>query len=175
MTAHRSHPPVSDASGVSIPGILLDFLSRATVAVAATRDHNLVPRVRYGCGWRAEPGAQVLRIMVQQSHCDGLVEALADNGEFAVTIEEIGPHETYQFKGQVVDTEPCNATDIEFVSQARERFVQAVRRIYDIPEAGIRAYFQWPGLTVRLKVREIFVQTPGPGAGRRLVPREEQP
>jgi hypothetical protein len=155
--------------------VLLEFLGRATVAVCATRDARLVPRVRYACGWRAEPDSRVLRVMIQEAHCAGLTESLAENGELAVTIEEIGPHEAYQFKGTVLEAQPCSEGDLAFVAQVRERFVQAISRIFAIPDDAIRAYFQWPGVALRMQVREIFVQTPGPGAGRRLVPPEERP
>jgi hypothetical protein len=36
----------------------------------------------------------------------------------------------------------------------------------------LRRYIPPPELVVRLRIREIFLQTPGPGAGRRLVPPE---
>jgi hypothetical protein len=47
-----------------------------------------------------------------------------------------------------------------------------IHSIYAIPEPVVLAYYERPGLTVRLRVREIYVQTPGPAAGRRLVPAE---
>lgn len=152
--------------------MLLDFLERATVAFAATRDANLVPRIRYVCGWRHEPGGEILRCMIEERHCDGLAESLADNRMFAVTIEEIGPHETYQFKGDVVETQAPTPADLAVVERARERLVRMIHSIYAIPEPVVLAYYERPGLTVRLRVREIYVQTPGPAAGRRLVPAE---
>ena len=37
---------------------------------------------------------------------------------------------------------------------------------------ALRAFVQSPVLAVDVEVREIYVQTPGPGAGARLVPGE---
>jgi hypothetical protein len=110
--------------------------------------------------------------MIEERHCDGLAESLADNRMFAVTIEEIGPHETYQFKGDVVETQAPTPADLAVVERARERLVRMIHSIYAIPEPVVLAYYERPGLTVRLRVREIYVQTPGPAAGRRLVPAE---
>jgi hypothetical protein len=44
----------------------------------------------------------------------------------------------------------------------------------DAPEPLLNAYIQPPGLAVEFEVHEVFVQTPGPGAGARLAPPPEQ-
>jgi hypothetical protein len=103
-----------------------------------------------------------------------LVNSLEDNGEFALTIEEFPSHETYQFKGRYLSHRPVQAPDLEVVDRIRARFVQAVRQIYvDAPDYILNAYIQPAVLAVEFEVREIFLQTPGPGAGSRLVPRVE--
>lgn len=159
--------------GVEIPGVLLGFLDRATVAVCATRDGQLVPRIRYVCGWRVEPGNRILRCAIQDRGLVGLEESLRDNREFAVAIEEIGPHETYQFKGEVVELVPCDEQDRAVADAARAKFTRSLSSYYSLPDSTSRAYFGEPGRTARVAVREIFVQTPGPGAGVRLVPPPE--
>ena len=40
----------------------------------------------------------------------------------------------------------------------------------EIPEQLIRDYMAEPALAVEIRVEEIFLQTPGPGAGTRLAP-----
>jgi hypothetical protein len=68
---------------------------------------------------------------------------------------------------------PAVAADAEIAERVRERFVRGV-----LPLAGegaeplLRAFVQPPVLAVDIEVREIFVQTPGPGAGARLVEGE---
>jgi hypothetical protein len=52
--------------------------------------------------------------------------------------------------------------------------VKSVRPIFsDAPEALLNALIRAPALAVEFEVREIFMQTPGPGAGARLVPPVE--
>ena len=52
---------------------------------------------------------------------------------------------------------------------------EIVRRAYaDAPEDMLMAFFDRPGLAVEFEVREIYLQTPGPGAGTQLVPSLEQ-
>ena len=100
----------------------------------------------------------------------GLLESLRDNGEFTLTIEEIGPHETYQFKGTFVDAGPSTSADLKVFEGLRDRFGTVVSSKFGLPEEMCRAFTTRPSVTVRFRVREIFAQTPGPGAGRRLVP-----
>jgi len=40
----------------------------------------------------------------------------------------------------------------------------------ELPEQLLRDYMLEPALAVEIQVEEIFLQTPGPGAGTRLVP-----
>jgi hypothetical protein len=99
------------------------------------------------------------------------VESLEDNGNIAVTVEEFPSHETYQFKGRSLRRRPLEHEDVEIVDRIRERFVRGVRPIYsDVPENLLTAVILKPRLAVEFEVLEIYLQTPGPGAGTRLVP-----
>ncbi|MBM2823880.1 MAG: hypothetical protein HW413_2626, partial [Thermoleophilia bacterium] len=42
-----------------------------------------------------------------------------------------------------------------------------------VPEGIVGAFISTPGLAVEFEVFEIYLQTPGPGAGTRLVPPAE--
>ena len=54
-------------------------------------------------------------------------------------------------------------------------FVKSMRHAFaDAPEHVLQAYILNPSLAVEFEVREVFVQTPGPGAGTRLVPPPER-
>ncbi len=166
--------PAKPKGSVQIPGVIVQFLSQATIGMAGTRDASLVPRIRRVSGWRVEPDQETIACTIPEGYTGGLLESLRDNGEFTLTVEEIGPHETYQFKGTYVDAGPCTAPDLSAFEGLRDRFGSVVHSLYGIPEKACRAYIARPSVTVRFRVREIFVQTPGPGAGRRLVPAEEK-
>ena len=158
-----------------IPGTIMEFLNEeATVAVAGTRDRNLVPHVHRVSGWSADPDGQAISCLIADAYTGELVSSLEDNGQFAVTIEQLGPHKTYQFKGDYVDSRPVTDADLIVFDLARARFAAAVHRFFGLPADLAAAYFLLPSLVVRFTVREIFLQTPGPGAGQRLVPPEEQ-
>ncbi len=157
-----------------VPGVMVGFLERASVAMASTRDSKLVPHLHVVSGWVVEDDRQTVRCLIARGFTDRLIDTLEDNGQFALTAEVIGPHETYQFKGRYVGAQPVDATDRPVWQACQERFVMAVQRLYrDAFSADdLRARCPAPELAVRFRVEEIFVQTPGPAAGHRLYPAE---
>ena len=157
-----------------IPGVMVNFLGRASVAVASTRDERLVPRIHFLSGWSVDAERAHVTCLVPAAFTGGLDETLARGGELAMTAEVIGPHETYQFKGSLVDARRLVEADRDVYESCRGRFVEAVMRHLPgrFTEEALVVRVREPALAVRFAVREIFVQTPGPAAGRRLYPVE---
>jgi len=155
-----------------IPGVIARFLDAASVAAASTRDRQLAPHLYMVSGWRAAPDQSEMRLLFGRSMLDQLKFDLQDNGRLAVTVERIEAHETYQFKGRVLDFVPLKPEDRDLHLACRSRFVKAVRLEFDIAEEILARHIPEPAAALRLDVAEIFIQTPGPQAGVRLVPRE---
>jgi len=156
-----------------IPGKIVRFLDRANVSHAGTRDRNLVPHGHRVSGWRLGADGRTLIVLLPEGARAHLLESLEDNGQFAVTLEEYPAHETYQFKGRYVRHRPVDGEDIEVADRLRERFLNSVIQFFGESAASpVRAFSQRPSLAVEFLVDEIYVQTPGPGAGARLFPAE---
>jgi hypothetical protein len=114
-----------------IPGRILRFLEQqANLAFAGTRDRDLVPRGHRVAGWHVSADGRALTALIAEHFTEGLLEALADNGEFALTVEEFPSHETYQFKGRYRSHRPLQEEDDATVDRLRERFVNRVRPLY---------------------------------------------
>lgn len=165
-------------SATVIPGLLQRFLERASVGIGCTRARDLTPRVHYVSGWQVDPDQRSIWGYVPKIFEPGLGEAAAEKGPFALTVEHIGPHETYQFKGRLAELRPATEADRAVAARCRERFSAAVRGL--LPhladkDAALRSYIAEPAVAVRLAVREIYVQTPGPGAGSLLATLEGPP
>jgi hypothetical protein len=144
------------------------------VAFAGTRDWNLVPHGHRISGWDVGADGRTLTALISAPVTSDLLESLQDNGQFALTVEEFPSHETYQFKGRYLRHRPTVPEDFVCVSGIRDRFVKGLRHAFsDAPEDLLGAFVNRPGLAVEFEVREIYVQTPGPGAGTRLVPSVE--
>jgi hypothetical protein len=161
---------------ITMPGRILRFLEHhANIAFAGTRSRELVPCGHRVSGWFVDAGGRTLTALIAEHFTTNLVESLRDNGELAVTVEEFPTHETYQFKGRYLRHRSVVPEDIAVVDRIRDRFLKGLRHVYsDAPELLLDAYFQAPALAVEFEVCEIFVQTPGPGAGARLVPPAER-
>jgi hypothetical protein len=160
-----------------IPGKIIRFLEdHANVAFAGTRDRHLVPYGHRVSGWRIAPDRRTVTALIPQHFVARLVDSLEDNGEFALTVEEFPSHETYQFKGRYLRHRPPDQQDQEAVDVIRKRFVNRVRPLNpDAPERIWPAFIVKPSMAVDFEVLEIYLQTPGPGAGTRLVPPVEVP
>lgn len=155
-----------------IPGMLIEFLDRASVGIASTRSRALVPTVHFLAGWRVVDNGEVIECLVARGFTEGLEENLADNGRLTLTAEVIGPHETYQFKGTSVGIRQAGAADVPIHEACRRRFFDACRKYYagQFRDEDVRAKVGPPAVAVRLRVSEVYVQTPGPAAGKRLFP-----
>ena len=93
------------------------------------------------------------------------------NGELAVTVEEFPSHETYQFKGHFLQHRGIQDDEVEIVDRIRRRFVKSLRPMYPgAPEDVLNAFVSPAAMAVEFEVLEIYLQTPGPGAGTRLIP-----
>lgn len=161
----------------SLPGVLVHFLDRATVGLAATRDADLVPRIHWLSGWRLDADGRSLWALFAREFADGLPQAKDGNGRLAVTLEQIGTHECYQFKGRILDLRPSTAEEQATADLCRERFVVAVSSFVKALAGQheiLRRYFLKPAVAVKLGVQDVFLQTPGPGAGS-LLARLEDP
>jgi hypothetical protein len=127
------------------------------------------------CGWQVDGAGRTLTIFVPQVSEAPLVGALLDDSPIAVTIEEVGTHETYQIKGRYLSHRPVLPAEIEIANRARERFARGLRSLYpdDRLAAALKASIPTPSVAVEVEAQEVFVQTPGPGAGSRIAPPSE--
>jgi hypothetical protein len=166
---------VEKKEAVMIPGRLVRFLEQyANLAFAGTRDGNLVPYGHRVSGWRVGGAGRTLTAFISEQFTARLIESFENNGELALTVEEFPSHETYQFKGRYLRHRPLQPEDVEIVDRIRMRFVKSVHPLYaDAPEDLLKAFILKPCVAVEFEVSEIYLQTPGPGAGARLVPAEE--
>ena len=159
-----------------IPGKIVRFLAEyANVAFAGTRNRHLVPYGHRVSGWRVGADHRTMTALIPEPFTRRLIDSLEDNGEFAVTVEEFPSHETSQFKGRYLRHRPPDREDLEALNTIRKRFVKSVRPLYaDAPENIWNAFIMKPSLAVEFDVIEIYLQTPGPGAGTRLIPPPEE-
>jgi hypothetical protein len=165
----------SPPGSVMIPEKIVRFLEqRANVAFAGTRNRDLVPSGHRVSGWRIGADGRTLTLFSPEPLTAGFLESLQDNGALALTVEDFPAHETYQFKGRYLLHRPVHGEDLAIVDRIRERFIKNMRAIFPVLPVGlVGAFTSKPAFAVEFEVSEIYVQTPGPGAGARIVPPAE--
>jgi hypothetical protein len=156
-----------------VPENIVRFLEGAIVAMAGTRDGNLVPHAHRVTGWHIAPDRKTMTCLIPETFTKHLAPSLKDNGQLALTVCEVPSHETYQFKGDHVESRPVSGADLAVYERCRERYAARLGELYGLATETSQAYFPCPSVAVSFAVREIYLQTPGPGAGRRLVPGED--
>lgn len=154
-----------------IPDSIRQFLSGPHTATAGTRDAELIPHVHKVFGWRIENDDDVT-FFVPAFGASHLERDIADNAEIALTIADTVSAECYQLKGKVSSVGQPSAGDLDSFADYKHRLTRLLVDKLGYPEPVIELFVQPPVLHVRFRVREIYLQTPGPDAGKRLVPEE---
>lgn len=152
------------------PAILA--LIKGPVAMSvATRDTALVPSLchAYGCRWLVKE--QVLRLFVLAGEAQPLLADLAANGEIAAVFSDVRSFRSLQIKGNDGRAVPFDALDArERLRHYRQTSAELVA--LGFPEGPAQGYFSAPEtgpfVTLAFRPRDVFQQTPGPGAGQRL-------
>ena len=151
-----------------IPARIVEFInSEVDMGMVGTRDAANRPRAHRAFGLIASEDGKRLRALIPRFSLEGLAEAIAENGQVAISAGNTVSHETYQMKGKAsAPTEPSEA-DVAMFAEYTERIVRAGVAI-GMPEELLRAIIQPPERVITLEVETIFLQTPGPGAGQPL-------
>jgi len=156
-----------------IPNKVIRFLEeRANLGFAGTRDAALVPSGHRISAWQVDAAGRALTAFMRPFSEARFVESLRENGAIAFTIGEVTTHETYQIKGRYMSHRPVQGVEAELADRVRDRLAKTLRALYhdERIDPFVRASIPTPTLAVAVEVTEVFVQTPGPGAGERIAP-----
>jgi len=76
-------------------------------------------------------------------------------------------HRSLQLKGTVKRVGLAEPSALPTIEAYLETFA-SVLEVVGMPPELVRMVSHWPAFAVELEIEELFVQTPGPGAGNRL-------
>lgn len=150
---------------------LRQLIQSGVSTMVGTRDQELVPECVRAVGSVVALDGLRLTVFLPARSAARSVANLRANGEIAVTFSEVPTHRTRQVKGRAVFVR--DATEAE--SAIMERYIAAFGAELDIvgmPPSVSRRLAYLPAHAVEIEVREVFDQTPGPGAGARLAASE---
>ena len=153
-----------------IPDRVIEVLGGPAFVQIGTRDAGLRPAHTMAVGARVHDDRRTITVFVPAARAPRLVADLADNGRIALGVS-LASHEAYQLKGAYLASRPTDAEDRARQEAYRKELLAAVLEA-GYPDAIGRPLTQGfaytPGIAITFRVEEVYLQTPGPGAGNRL-------
>jgi hypothetical protein len=153
-----------------IPDRVVELLHGPAYMQIGTRDDGLRPSHIFAAGAVVHDDRQTVTVFVPTARSVHVLRDLTGNGRIALGVS-LASHEAYQLKGTYISSRPTN--DAERARQEVYRaalLASALEAGY--PEAIARPMTQGfaytPGVAITFRAEEVFLQTPGPGAGTLL-------
>jgi hypothetical protein len=146
---------------------LVDFLESGVSILVGTRDAALRPACMRAMGVRIDGAASMLTLHLPEGTAARTLANLRDNKMIAITFSRPTNNRSIQLKGICTDLRPSRDEERTVVECYRAAFLEQLE-IIGLPRAVSRRMASWPSVAAVVRVTDIFVQTPGPGAGRRF-------
>ncbi len=135
--------------------------------VIGSRDEQLRPEGLRAFGASVRPGAGTVAVYLQAKLADRTRKNLEANGAVAVTFSRVLDHYSVQIKGRALAIRAATAEDEAMSDRYLVAFAEQLA-FAGLPRSVIRRIRTRPGLVVEVEPLELFLQTPGAGAGRRV-------
>jgi hypothetical protein len=147
---------------------VVEFIHGGVAVGVATRDDDLRPEFARGWGPEVSADGRSLTLCVSAPEGSRMRANLERNGAVAVGFSPPTIARAVQVKGVATRVGEPEAADLERVERHFRSFVAEAERIGAPAELSQRMFVR-PGLVaVQFSIDEVFDQTPGPTAGRRL-------
>lgn len=154
----------------TIPEDLVDFLEGGVSILVATRDAQSMPEVARGVGASISRDRTKVTIFLHEEWGAKALANLASNGEIAVGFSRPLDNFAIQLKGKVSETVPSAQLARTVADRYHASYSEQLYMV-GFPRSTTKRFRVWPSTAVTFEVRDIFVQTPGPDAGKPLEAR----
>lgn len=146
---------------------LATFVESGLSILVGSANRRLVPTAMRAVAARVEPDREHLVVYIADATGQRTLADIRENPRLAVTFEKPTTHRGVQIKGAVVDVRPGPEKAPEHVLRQREGFAGELEAV-GLSKRLTRRLALEPFHEIRVRIEALFVQTPGPGAGRRL-------
>ena len=147
---------------------VVEFIHGGVAVGVATRDDDLRPQFARGWGPEVSADGQSVTLCVAAPEGSRMRANLEQNGAVAVGFSPPTIARAVQLKGVATVVGEPDAADLERVERHLRSFVAEAERIGAPPELARRMFVGAGLVAVQFSIDEVFDQTPGPTAGRRL-------
>lgn len=179
MPAAPEQPPSPSASSTppsaplaALPADLRALIEGPAILHLGTRGPDLTPSCVLAFGLRDHGDDRQVTVFVPAKLAGPPLADLRDNGQMALSVIRPTNNHAIQLKGLWLGERRTDDGDRAFVERYREQLTREMGLV-GVPRSVWRRVAWWPSVALVMDVREVFVQTPGPGAGRRC--QEESP
>ena len=153
-----------------IPERVVEVLHGPAFMQIGSRNEALQPVHTYAVGAMVHDDRRTVTVFIPTARSERVLRNMRENGRIALGIALVS-HEAYQLKGTYVSSRPT--VDADRVRQEAYRvalFASALEAGYPEPIARPLALGlnYTPGVAITFRAEDVFLQTPGPGAGTLL-------
>ena len=153
-----------------IPERVVEVLHGPAYMQAGTRDAKLCPAHTLVIGAVVHADREHVTFFVPENRSGEILANLKDNARVALTVGLV-THEGYQLKGAYVSSRSTDAKDLAVQEIYRAKlYSTTLQGAY--PEQIARpltlGFTYQPGVAITFRVEEVFLQTPGPDAGKKI-------
>lgn len=146
---------------------LASFFEGGIAVVVATRDADMRPQITRAWGAGVAADGSALTICVTAAEGSQTLGNLRANGAIALTFSSPTTYRTVQSKGVVTDLCEPGEHDLARRDEHLEDFLDQGEQV-GIEQRLARRLVRGEAVAVTVALRELYEQTPGPGAGTRL-------
>lgn len=147
---------------------LIAFVHGGVAVSVATRDAELRPTFARGWGPLVADDGQTVTVCVTAPLGSATRANLEENGAMAIGLSPPTIARALQVKGSAVELREPSPAQLERAERHLEAFSAEARTLGYPPELVRRLYSPLDFVSVTLSIDEVFDQTPGPSAGKRL-------
>jgi hypothetical protein len=145
---------------------VIELMTSGVISLG-TRDAALQPECVPVMGARPHRDRTALTIFVPRALAAPTLANLEDNGQVAISVTRPSDDISMQIKGRAVVVGEATDADRAAQEQFRGGLVEQLAFV-GLPRTITRRMAWWPSVVIKVQVEDVFVQTPGPGAGRRF-------
>ena len=82
-------------------------------------------------------------------------------------------HEAYNLKGQYVSSKKLDNSDLKISKNYTNKVIDIITSVGLSKEAALEKYGKVPDLGITFKIDKVYIQTPGPEAGKEITNSEK--
>jgi len=153
----------------ALPPELYELIEGPSVMYLATRNAALEPLSALAFGVQPSADGGELTVFLPAAVSPPTLANLRDNGQMAVSLVRPSDHRALQIKGVWLGERRTTDDDRALLNRYRDATLGEMSTV-GVPRSIWARLAWWPVLALRMEVRDTFVGTPGPSAGRRCEP-----